>query len=61
MAVMGAYCGIADVLLIWWHGNSDKIPVRLVSVLCIAAWGLAGMTSGPLPSAVTMSAEGLTI
>ena len=47
MVVLGGYCGIADVLIIWNHGNRGVIPVRLLSVLCIAAWGLAGMTAGP--------------
>lgn len=47
MAVMGSYCGIADVILLWYHGNHSVIPVRLLSVLCIAAWGFAGMTAGP--------------
>ncbi|RDL36454.1 Uncharacterized protein BP5553_05806 [Venustampulla echinocandica] len=45
MVVMGGYCGIADVLTIWYHGNKSVIPVRLLSVLCIAGWGLAGMTA----------------
>ena len=45
MAVMGGYCGIADVITIWYHGNQRVIPVRLLSVLCIAGWGLAGMTA----------------
>ncbi|KAH8650959.1 hypothetical protein BGZ60DRAFT_421157 [Tricladium varicosporioides] len=45
MAAMGGYCGIADVLTIWYHGNRSVIPVRLLSVLCIAGWGLAGMTA----------------
>lgn len=48
MAVMGGYCGIADVLVIWYHGNRGVIPVRLFSVLCIAAWGFAGMTASSL-------------
>ncbi|KAJ8069149.1 hypothetical protein OCU04_002822 [Sclerotinia nivalis] len=46
MAIMGGYCGMADVLIIYYHGNRSVIPVRLVSILCIAAWGLAGMTAG---------------
>lgn len=37
MVIMGDYCGIADVILIWKHGNQKVIPVRLLSVLCIAA------------------------
>lgn len=47
MAVMGDYCGIADVILIWYHGNHGVVFMRLLSVLCIAARGLAGMTAGP--------------
>lgn len=47
MTVMGGYRGIADVILIWYHGNYNVISVRLLSVLCIAACGLAGMTAGP--------------
>ena len=47
MVVMGAYCGIADVLIIWYHGNRGVIPLRLASVLAMAAWGFAGMTAGP--------------
>lgn len=47
MAVMGAYNGLADVLIIWYYGNRGKVPVRLVSVLAIAAWGFAGMTTTP--------------
>jgi len=47
MAVMGGYCGIADVLVIWNQGNHRVIPVRLLSVLLIAAWGLSGQTAGP--------------
>ncbi|KAH8597480.1 hypothetical protein B0O99DRAFT_660479 [Bisporella sp. PMI_857] len=45
MAVMGGYCGIAHVLTIWYHSNKSVAPVRLLSVLCIAGWGLAGMTA----------------
>lgn len=47
MAVMGGYCGITDVILIWCYGTHSVIPMRLISVLCIAAWGLAGITAGP--------------
>ncbi|KAF7862716.1 hypothetical protein EAF04_007589 [Stromatinia cepivora] len=46
VAIMGGYCGIADVLTIYHHGDRSVIPVRLISILCIAAWGLAGMTAG---------------
>ena len=45
MVVMGGYCGIADVITIWYHGNQRVIPVRLLSVLCIAGWGIAGITA----------------
>ncbi|KAF7917248.1 uncharacterized protein EAE98_010353 [Botrytis deweyae] len=48
MSIMGIYCGIADVLIIWYKGNRGVIPVRLFSVLCIGAWGLAGMTASSL-------------
>ncbi|KAI0438937.1 hypothetical protein F4803DRAFT_533182 [Xylaria telfairii] len=47
MAIMGLYCGFADVLLLWYHGNRSKVPVRFLSVSLIAAWGFAGMTAGP--------------
>jgi hypothetical protein len=46
MAVMGAYCGVADVIAIWRYGNRGVVRVRLISVICIGAWGLAGMTAG---------------
>lgn len=45
MAIIGGYCGIADVFLLYKYGNRGKVPVRLISVLFIAAWGLAGMTA----------------
>lgn len=45
MALVG-YCGIADVLVIWYYGNRSVAPFRLLSVLCVAGWGLAGMTAG---------------
>ncbi|RYP21423.1 hypothetical protein DL767_009276 [Monosporascus sp. MG133] len=47
MAIMGAYCGIADVLLLWNYGNRSKVPVRFLNILAIAVWGFAGMTAGP--------------
>ena len=42
IAVMGGYCSIADVLTIWYFGNQSRIPMRLLGVVLIAAWGLAG-------------------
>ncbi|PQE32891.1 multicopper oxidase type secreted protein [Rutstroemia sp. NJR-2017a WRK4] len=47
MAIMGGYCGIADCICIWKYGDPDHhvVPFRFLSILCIAAWGLAGMTS----------------
>lgn len=45
MAIMGAYCGIADVLLLWNYGNRSKVPVRLLNIIFITAWGFAGMTA----------------
>lgn len=45
MAVMGGYCGIADVLIIWNYGNRRVVLVRVLSILAIAVWGLAGMTA----------------
>jgi hypothetical protein len=45
MAVMGAYCGIADVLMIWWFGERKVVLGRLVSIIGIAAWGVWGGTA----------------
>ncbi|THV44128.1 hypothetical protein BGAL_0725g00010 [Botrytis galanthina] len=45
MAVMGAYCGIADCTILWYWGNRKVIALRLASVLGIAMWGLLGLTA----------------
>ncbi|KAF5876290.1 uncharacterized protein Bfra_002693 [Botrytis fragariae] len=42
MAVMGAYCGIADCAIFWYWGNRKVTALRLASVLGIAAWGMLG-------------------
>jgi len=46
MAIMGTYCGLTDVIIIWRYGKPNVAVVRLLSVLPIIVWGLAGMTSG---------------
>ena len=45
MAIMGGYCGLADVLVLWRFGDRGVVPVRLLGGLGIAAWGAAGMTA----------------
>ncbi|KAI0518431.1 hypothetical protein F5B22DRAFT_62114 [Xylaria bambusicola] len=45
MTIMGSYCGLADVFLLWRYGDRSKAPVRLLNVSLIAAWGFAGMTA----------------
>ena len=45
MAVVGAYTGIVDVLVIYRHGDRGVVPWRLASVVAIAACGFAGTTA----------------
>jgi hypothetical protein len=47
MAIMGGYCGLTDVIIIWRYGKPNVAVQRLLSVLPIIVWGLAGMTSEP--------------
>ncbi|KAH8593175.1 hypothetical protein B0O99DRAFT_628302 [Bisporella sp. PMI_857] len=47
MAIMGSYCGLTDVMIIWRYGIQKTAVVRFLSVLPIIFWGLAGMTAGP--------------